>query len=133
MSGAGFSSGRQRQSRDLKSHQGGQWRGGGFSGDESRGGALSEFRSDEMAFKYPTRRSNFGGGISVDIDIVKSLVVVEEELPNKAKWRFEFVRNKKAILGLDLVVPRRDTVKSPGRTDASAAQRKRAKSSKSNG
>ncbi|CAA2989310.1 ATPase ASNA1 homolog [Olea europaea subsp. europaea] len=33
--------------------------------------------------KYPTRRSNFGEGISVDIDIVKSLVVVEEELPNQ--------------------------------------------------
>ncbi|CAA2994613.1 Hypothetical predicted protein [Olea europaea subsp. europaea] len=133
MSGAGFSSGRRRKSRDLKSRQGGHWRGGECDGDESRGGALSEFRIDETTFKYPTKRRNFGGGIRVDIVIVKSLVVVEEELPNKAKWRFEFVRNKKAILGLDLVVPRRDTAKPPGRMDASAAQQKRARSLKSDG
>ncbi|CAA2974303.1 Hypothetical predicted protein [Olea europaea subsp. europaea] len=133
MSGEGCSSGRRRQSRDLKSRQGGQWRGGECDEDESRCGALSEFCSDETAFKYPTKRSNFGGGISVDVDIVKSLVVVEEELPNQAKWRPKFVRNKKAILGLDLVVPRWDTTKPPGRMEASAAQRKRARSSKSNG
>ncbi|CAA2974507.1 Hypothetical predicted protein [Olea europaea subsp. europaea] len=133
MSGAGCSSGRRRQNRDLKSRQGGQWRGGRCGRDESRGGVLSEFRSDETTFKYPTRRSNFGGGINVDIDIVNCLVVVEEELPNQAKWRSKFVRNKKAILGLDLVVRRRDTAKPPGRMDASAAQQKRARSSKSDG
>ncbi|CAA3002350.1 Hypothetical predicted protein [Olea europaea subsp. europaea] len=111
---SGIQFGRRRKSRDLKSRQGGQWRGGECGRDESQGGALSEFHIDETAFKYPTKRSNFGGGIRVDIDIVKSLVVVEEELPNKAKWRSEFVRNKKAILGLDLVVPRRDTANPSG-------------------
>ncbi|CAA3014361.1 Hypothetical predicted protein [Olea europaea subsp. europaea] len=56
--------------------------------------------------------------------VATSTVVVVRRRNSKGGSR----KKKKAILGLDLVVPRWDTAKPPGRMDASAAQQKRARS-----
>lgn len=43
--------------------------------------AASPLGGDEPAGEYAAGRGDFGGGVSVDVDVETGVTVVEEELP----------------------------------------------------
>lgn len=75
------------------------------SRDEGRCGALGLLGCDETAGENPLRGRDLGGGISVDVDVVQGLVVLEEELPKGCEMKISVGEEEERDLWLGVAGP----------------------------